>query len=106
MRLNKAQIKRLRGESHRLKLKPVVRIGQNGLSDKVGNELANAILQHELIKIRIPAVLARAEKNQMAETICARNQATLITAIGNVIVIYRRNEKSRRFEALLTPVGR
>jgi len=43
------------------------------------------------------------QKNQMAETICARNQATLITAIGNVIVIYRGNQKTRRFEAVLNP---
>ncbi|MCH6564638.1 MAG: hypothetical protein IH811_02050 [Proteobacteria bacterium] len=39
----------------------------------------------------------------MAETICVRNQATLITAIGNVIVIYRGNQKTRRFEAVLNP---
>jgi len=101
MRLNKAQIKRLRAESHRLKLKPVVMIGQNGLSDNVQNELAIAIEQHELIKIRIPA-LDKAGKKQLAETICVRNQAELITAIGHVIVIYRRNEKTQRFETLLS----
>ena len=102
MSLNKAQIKHLRAESHRLKLKPVVMIGQNGLSDNLDNELAIAIAQHELIKIRFPSI-GKAEKNQMAETICARNQATLITAIGNIIVIYRSNEKTRRFEAVLNP---
>ncbi len=101
MSLNKAQIKRLRAESHRLKLKPVVMIGQNGLSDNVQNEIALAIEQHELIKIRIPAQ-DKIGKRQLAETLCARNQATLITAIGNVIIIYRGNEKTRRFEALLT----
>ena len=101
MSLNKAQIKRLRAESHRLKLKPVIMIGQHGLSDNVQNEIALAIEQHELIKIRIPA-LGKAEKKELADTICDRNQATLITAIGHVIIIYRGNEKSRRFEALLS----
>jgi RNA-binding protein len=100
MSLNKAQIKGLRGESHRLKLKPVVIIGQNGLSDNVQHEIALALEQHELIKIRIPA-LGKVEKRELVETICVRNQATLITAIGHVIIIYRGNQKSRRFETLL-----
>ena len=101
MSLNKVQIKRLRAESHRLKLKPVVTIGQNGLSENVNNEIAIAVEHHELIKIRIPA-LDKGDKKQLAETICAINQATLITAIGNVIVIYRRNEKADRFATLLS----
>jgi RNA-binding protein len=100
MSLNKAQIKGLRAESHRLKLKPVVIIGQNGLSDNVQHEIALALEQHELIKIRIPA-LGKVEKRELVETICVRNQATLITAIGHVIIIYRGNQKSRRFETLL-----
>lgn len=101
MQLNKAQIKRLRAESHRLKLKPVVTIGQGGLSDNVQNEISIAIEHHELIKIRIPA-LAKAEKKQLTEIICGENQATLITAIGNVIVIYKCNDKTNRFTKLIT----
>jgi RNA-binding protein len=101
MTIKKAQIKRLRAESHRLKLKPVVMIGQNGLSDNVQNEIAAAIEHHELIKIRLPA-LDKDAKKQLAETICVKNQATLITAIGNLIVIYRGNENTQKFVALLT----
>ena len=101
MSLTKTQIKHLRAESHRLKLKPVVMIGQNRLSDNVQNEIAVAIAHHELIKIRIPA-LDKDAKKQLAKTICARNQASLITTVGNVIVIYRRDEKTERFTTLLT----
>lgn len=101
MSLNKAQIKRLRGESHRLNLKPVVMIGQNGLSDNVQNEIAIAIHHHELIKIRIPG-LDKDAKKQLIETICANNNATLVMAIGNIIVIYRVNEKIQRFAVLLS----
>jgi RNA-binding protein len=101
MSLNKAQIKRLRAESHRLKLKPVVMIGQNGLSDNVHNEIDIAIDRHELIKVRIPG-LDKDGKIKIAKTICAKNQATLITAIGNVLVIYRGNEKTQRFATLLS----
>ena len=101
MHLNKAQIKQLRAESHRLMLKPVVMIGQGGLSDNVQTEISIAIEHHELIKVRIPA-MAKAEKKQFIETICAKHQATLVTAIGNVIVIYRHNDKTNRFASLLS----
>jgi RNA-binding protein len=101
MNLNKTQIKALRAESHRLKLKPVIIIGQNGLSENVQNEIEIALEHHELIKIRIPA-LDKPGKKQMIETICTRTSANLITAIGNVAVIYRRTENTDRFSKLLS----
>jgi RNA-binding protein len=101
MSLSKVQIKHLKAESHRLKLKPVVMIGQNGLSENVQNEIAVAIDHHELIKIRIPT-LDKDAKSQLTKTICGKNKSTLITAIGNVIVIYKCNEKTHRFATLLS----
>lgn len=100
MSLNKKQIKSLKAESHRLKLKPVVIIGQNGLSGNVQNEIENALEHHELIKIRIPAQ-DKVTKKAMIETICSQTQATLITAIGNIVVIFRRTDKVDRFSKLL-----
>ena len=94
MNLSKVQNKRLRAESHQLK--PVVMIGQNGLTEAVQNEIEIAIEHHELIKIRIPAS-EKSVKKQMIDSICARHNAEAVQAIGNVAVIYRRNVKSDRF---------
>ena len=55
MELNSGQIKRLRAEGHRLKLKPVVTIGQKGLTENLHNEIDQALSHHELVKLRIPA---------------------------------------------------
>ncbi len=101
MNINKSQIKNLRAESHRMKLRPIVTIGQNGLSENVQNEIEIALEHHELIKIRIPA-MDKAGKKQMLESICSRTNAVLITAIGNVAIIYRRTEKEDRFSKLLS----
>jgi RNA-binding protein len=101
MSLNKTQIKILRAESHRMKLKPVVTIGQNGLSENVQNEIEIALEHHELIKIRIP-VMDKTAKKQMIDTICTRTNAILITAIGSVAVIYRRTDNVGRFSKLLS----
>lgn len=100
MELNSAQIKRLRAESHRLNLKPVVIVGQKGLSENLHNEIDVALSHHELLKLRIPA-LDKADKRELAGLICARHNAQLIQSIGNVIVIYRSNPETNCFAALV-----
>ena len=96
MNLDKSSIKNLRAQSHRLKLKPVVIVGQHGLSENVHEEINTALNHHELLKIRIPGQ-ERSEKQAMIEIICSYHNATLIQSIGNVIVLYRLNNKSNRF---------
>ena len=101
MNLSSGQIKRLRAEGHRLKLKPVVIVGQKGLSENLQQEIDGALTHHELLKLRIPA-LDKPERRELAEQICRANGATLIETIGGVIVIYRRNPETDRFAALLS----
>ena len=101
MNLTSTQIKRLKAAGHRLGLKPVVIVGQNGLSDNLQAEIAGALLHHELIKLRIPA-LGKAGKRELAEELCAHHEAQLVESIGNVIVIYRRNADRDRYAAALS----
>jgi RNA-binding protein len=96
MKLTSGQVKRLRAEGHRLKLKPVVIIGQKGLSENLHQEIDSA-LDHQL---RIPA-LDKAGKREFAQSICDHHQATLVESIGGVIVIYRPNKETNRFAAII-----
>lgn len=100
MSLSSKQIRALRAETHRLKLKPVVMIGQNGLSENVQNELELALAHHELIKIRIPA-LEKTDKNELISTISKLTNANVIQTIGHVLVLFRKNPKSQKFTKLL-----
>jgi RNA-binding protein len=100
MELNSGQIKRLRAEGHRLKLKPVVTIGQKGLTENLHNEIDAALRHHELIKLRIPA-MDKPGKRQLSELICEHHQAYLIETIGSVIVIYRLNKDNNRYQTVL-----
>lgn len=100
MELTRGQIKRLRAEGHRLKLKPVVIIGQKGLSENLHREIERALDDHELIKLRIPAQ-SRDEKRRFSEALCAQHESSLVELIGNVIVIFRRNTDKNRFAAQL-----
>ena len=103
MTLNKAAIKNLRAEAHRLKLKPVVMIGQHGLSDNVHLEIDSALNHHELIKIRVPG-LESADKKALVETIAKQHSATIIQTIGHVAVLFRPNKEKNKFAALLKSV--
>ena len=100
MQLSSRQIKRLRSEGHRLKLKPVVTVGQKGLSDNLHQEIDGALIHHELVKLRIPA-LDKPSRREFCQLICERHAATLVESIGNVIVLYRQNPEVARFKALL-----
>ena len=100
MTLTRSQIKRLRAEGHRLKLKPVVIIGQKGLSENLHAEIDTALSHHELIKMRIPG-LDKPGKKELCEMICSQHQASLVESIGHVIVLYRRNRETDRYGKLL-----
>ncbi len=100
MSLSSQQVKALRAESHRLKLKPVVMIGQHGLSENVLIELEQTLAHHELIKVKVPAQ-DKADKKGFNEKICEKLNADLIQAIGHIIVIFRKNPKSQKFDKIL-----
>jgi RNA-binding protein len=79
--------KKLKAQAHTLR--PVVMIGQAGLTDAVLAEIEVALNSHELIKIRIRA--EREERKQISEKICHNTGASLIQCIGQITVIYRLN---------------
>lgn len=97
-----SDIKQLRAIGH--KLKPVVTVAGNGLSEAVVLELQRALTDHELIKVKL-SVGARETRNAITSEICSQLQAELVQSIGNVIVILRRTEKpDPRLSNLIRPL--
>ena len=88
MRLSEAQKKYLRGLGH--KLKPVVMIGDAGLTDSVTGEYLSALEHHELVKVRV-RVGDRDLRDSIISALCKTGEAALVTRIGNVALIYRAN---------------
>lgn len=76
-------------------LKPVVTIGQGGLSEAVMRELELSLDHHELLKIRLSGV-ERDDKAAMIEEICHATDAALVQTIGHVAVLYRPDRKKPR----------
>ena len=89
MSLSKNQIKFLRGKCH--DLKPVVMLGQKGLTEAVLNEIEIALDHHELIKIKL-SVDDRDARKRAIEQICRHLQAEDVQTIGKTVSIYRLNK--------------
>ena len=93
MPLTKTQLHHLRVLAH--SLKPVVWIGQQGLSDAVMAEIEQALEHHELIKLKLRG-LDRESRKRQVEEICGRAGAECVQQIGQTTVLYRRaRERSR-----------
>ena len=84
--MNSARKKQLKAQAH--SLKPVIIVGQSGLSESVLKEIEITLDTHELIKIRIRA--EKEERNQIRDQIIADTNSELIQTIGQIIVIYRK----------------
>jgi len=92
MNLNKKQIQHVKGLAH--SLKPVVLLGNNGLTEAVVAEIDFALNHHELIKVKINTE-DRETKALIAEAICRETNATKIQVIGKTLVIYRQSEEKK-----------
>ena len=81
-----AQRRSLRARAHALR--PVVFIGENGLSDSVVDEIASSLDTHELIKVRA-AGGDRTARESLLSQICDRLDAAPVQHIGRMLVIFR-----------------
>jgi|SRR5690625_223717 len=80
--------KELRALAHHLK--PVVLIGEHGLSDAVLKEIDTHLLAHQLIKIRVSED-DRTVRDDYLQTICQQLEAQAIGHIGKTLIVYKRN---------------
>ena len=78
----------LRGRGHTLK--PVVSIGNAGLSKAVLREIELSLEHHELMKIKIGGA-ERDERKKIITRICDQFDAELVQAIGHIALIYRKH---------------
>lgn len=91
--LNGAQRRHLRSLAH--PLKPVVLVGEGGLSDSVLRALDDALTAHELVKIRLRQP---ADKKETARRLAEASRSALCGVVGHTVVLYRPDPKSPKIE--------
>jgi RNA-binding protein len=85
------QKKTLRQAAHHLD--PAVWVGKNGITESVIKEITYALDRHELIKIKILQV-EKKERGINIKKICMDTNTELISNIGNVLTLYKKNTKN------------
>lgn len=83
----------LRGLAH--SLKPIVIVGQAGATDEVTKAVAQALLDHELIKVRMQKP---ADKKSTATELAQRAGAELCGLIGHTIILYKKHPKKPKIK--------
>lgn len=87
------QRRALRARAHALQ--PVVQVGQAGASAAVVRAVEEALLAHELIKVRL---LAPEDKRAAAAQLAETTGAALCGLIGHVVILYRPHPEKPRLQ--------
>lgn len=92
MALTQAQKRHLRKLAH--SLKPVIIVGNAGVSAALLQELDKTLEHHELIKVRVNGE-DRDARQAMTQELCTQSGSELVQTIGHIAVLYRRAEQPR-----------
>lgn len=84
--LTPQNIRKLRGLAHHLK--PVLMIGNQGITDNILIELDISLNVHELIKVTISST-EREDRHMMTTVLCEKSGAELVQKIGKISILYR-----------------
>ena len=92
--LSEEQIRFLKKSAHHLK--PVVQVGKKGVSLALINEINQALLDHELIKVQVLPV-QKPELDENVRELTLKTGAEHIATIGNVIILFKARDEGSSF---------
>ena len=88
------QAKHLRGLAH--SLKPVVFIGQKGITDDVVKSTDAALEKHELIKVKFIDYKEKTQKLEITKEIENRTGCRMAGMIGHIAIFYRQKDDPQK----------
>lgn len=92
MKVDTSVKKSLKAQAHHLK--PVILLGNKGLTEAVVAETNIALMSHELIKVKINGA-EKEDRLAMANDLCHQLHAELVQMIGNTAILYRKNVEKK-----------
>jgi RNA-binding protein len=95
MTLTGKQRRYLRGLGHALV--PIANLGKGGITDAFVDALDRALVDHELIKIKI-LESAAVDRHDAAEVLSARTTSEVAQVLGNTILLYRARDEDPEIE--------
>ena len=89
MTLTEKQARFPRGKAH--SLKPIIHIGQSGLTSAVSAEAGRALHDHELIKVKVHGA-DREQRDGWIVELCTATGSQLVQRIGHVATLYKARQ--------------
>ncbi|MCL5052156.1 MAG: YhbY family RNA-binding protein [Gammaproteobacteria bacterium] len=87
----------LRARAHHLK--PIITVGNQGVTAAVLSELDRALFDHELLKVRLPA-LDKDERDECIQQLATGAEAEIIGRVGRILMLYRARPAGSTFVPL------
>jgi RNA-binding protein len=100
MKLTGRQRRALRALGH--SLSPSLRLGKEGLSPAIFASLEQALVAHELVKVKAGKG-AMGERHEFAARLAEESRSELVQLLGGSILLFRRNPENPVVEL---PAGR
>lgn len=91
--LSGPQRSHLRGLAHAHK--PVVMVGKGGVTDNVVRQVAEALLSHELIKVKLNQP---ENKQAMASDLAERTGSALCGLLGHTVILYKAHPEKPKIK--------
>ncbi|MGD8961400.1 MAG: ribosome assembly RNA-binding protein YhbY [Desulfobacterales bacterium] len=88
------QKKFLKGLAHGLK--PVVFVGQKGLTANLIDSIQDALETHELIKVKFVEFKDKQQKISLAETLSVEANCQLVGMIGHIAILFRQQAEPEK----------
>jgi RNA-binding protein len=86
-------------------LKPVILIGQKGLTAELMQSAHQALQRHELIKIRFVGLKDKEQKVEISKAFQAETGSELVSAVGHVYAFYRQKDDPEKRRIRLPQKG-
>ncbi|MCS6900432.1 MAG: ribosome assembly RNA-binding protein YhbY [Polyangiaceae bacterium] len=78
-------------------LSPIVQIGKEGLTEGVVQATSRALLDHELIKVKVGTEAPEGRKDTLA-TLAKSTTAELVQVLGRTGLLYKKHPESPRIQ--------
>ncbi|MFZ9932115.1 MAG: YhbY family RNA-binding protein [Chthoniobacterales bacterium] len=83
--MNEPTLRELKSRSQ--KLKPVIHVGHDGITDALLAALDQTLTDHGLVKVRFTD--HKSERKQLAAELAARTNSRQILLVGHTVTLYR-----------------
>lgn len=85
------KMKKIRSEAR--KIEPIMRIGKNGITENVVNEIVKLLKKREYIKIKfLHSFIGMEDRKEAGKELAEKSNSDIVEQVGGVVVLMRKRK--------------